>query len=109
MPSTVATPYDRVFDEENKNWSSKKMYNLTFLKCQEAWLNDRLQARGHVFLNEAYDALGMNRSAAGAIMGWFKRPESKGIELHLEESEDGAAYRISFNVEGVIYNLLDAL
>lgn len=48
--------------------------NMIFLLAQERWLNDRLEAIGHVFLNEFHDALGLPRTSAGAIMGWVYDP-----------------------------------
>lgn len=62
--------YARLFTDANQNWSENPGYNLIFLKCQMSYLNDMLQARGHVLLNEAYDFLGLERTSAGCIVGW---------------------------------------
>jgi len=62
--------YARFFDEGNGNWSKTPEYNLVFLRAQQQYANDLLQARGHVFLNEVYDQLGLERSQAGQVVGW---------------------------------------
>lgn len=63
--------YARTFNEENKHWAHQPEYNGTFLRVQIAYLNDLLAARGHVFLNEVYDALGFPRVPQGQLIGWF--------------------------------------
>ena len=100
MPSM----YARTFDESNKYWSKRPMDNKIFLQTQNNWFNDMLQARGHIFLNEVYDALGMKRSREGVIIGWLKDGKGDGyVGLEIKEIENGALL-IDFNVDGVIYN-----
>ena len=64
------SPYARFFDARNQNWSPTAEYNLFFLKGHQNTLNDRLRVRGWITLNDAYDALGMDRTKAGLVMGW---------------------------------------
>lgn len=64
------SPYARFFDETSPNWSKDPELNRLFVQCQQNYLNHRLHAVGHVFLNEVYDALGIDRSSAGQIVGW---------------------------------------
>lgn len=66
MPS----PYAKFFDESNANWSKTPEYNLMFLRTQQQYFNDQLQAYGFVFLNDVYRALGLERTQAGQIVGW---------------------------------------
>ena len=66
MPS----PYAKFFDEYSRNWTKTPEYNLLFLRGQQDWANDRLRAYGYIFLNEVYEALGLDRTQAGQIVGW---------------------------------------
>lgn len=72
-PEAGPSMYARLFDSTNPNWNPTGEYNLFYIKAQQNYLNNLLQARGHVFLNEAYDALGLDRSSAGQVVGWLKK------------------------------------
>lgn len=63
--------YAKFFDESCNGWSKDPEYNLTFLMGQQRWANDLLKSRGHLFLNEVYDMLGIDRTKAGNIVGWI--------------------------------------
>lgn len=69
--------YARFFDEANPNWTKDPEYNLTFLKMQQNWANQRLQQQGYLFLNDVYDALGIDRSKAGQVVGWIYDPSDE--------------------------------
>lgn len=66
-----ASVYARFFDELNVNWSRSPEQNKMFLRSQQNYANDKLHARGHLFLNEVYDMLAWSvprpvRSSAGS-------------------------------------------
>lgn len=71
------SPYAKLFERGNQNWSPVPEYNLMFIRSHQNWLTDKLKARGHVFLNEAYDALGLERTPAGAVTGWIWDPRNE--------------------------------
>lgn len=73
----IGSPYVRVFDEWNPNWVDDPATNLLFLKTQEHFANDLLRSRGHLFLNEVFDALGFERTSLGAVTGWILHPEDE--------------------------------
>lgn len=102
MTSTI---YSRTFDASNKHWVPQVEHNLIFLKVQNNWADDLLNARGHIFLNEVYDMLGLARSKQGAIVGWFKTEGSNPVDFGISENEDGSIF-LDFNVDGVIYDKL---
>lgn len=108
--------YARFFDETCDDWKRNPEYNRAFLHCQQSYFNDMLRARGHVFLNEVYDALGIPRSQAGAVVGWLLDKEGDnyvdfGIfddltNPRVRDFVNGREYSIllDFNVDGVIYD-----
>lgn len=112
--------YARFFDPVSRNWQKEPEYNLIFLKCQQNWANDLLLSRGHVFLNEVYDMIGIPRSKAGAVVGWIlsKNGETdnfvnfgvfEGKEQIARDFVNGreGAILLDFNVDGVIYDKLE--
>lgn len=106
------SPYSRFFDEYSTCWEKDPELNRLFVTCQQTWANNRLHARGHVFLNEVYDSLGIERSKAGAIVGWVISKEGDNFvdfgiyELGNRNFVNGTERSIllDFNVDGVIYD-----
>lgn len=66
------------FDEYCEGWTKSADANKTFLMQQERWANERLQAKGYLFLNDVYEMLGAQKTQGGNIVGW--RYDPKGIE-----------------------------
>lgn len=63
------------FDQMSRNWHADMDINQVFIRSVQAHMNNLLAARGHVLLNEVYDALGMDRTPLGAVAGWlFENP-----------------------------------
>ena len=63
--------YARFFDDGCNGWSKDPEQNLTFLKCQQAYANEKLKATGYLFLNDVYKMLGIPATKAGQIVGWI--------------------------------------
>lgn len=110
--------YARFFDELSQHWTKTPEYNLLFLRCQQNWANDMLQARGHLFLNEVYDALGLPRSKAGSVVGWVLGKNGDNfVDFGIYDFENEKAREfvngversilLDFNVDGVIYDLIE--
>jgi len=112
--------YARFFDPYSTSWKKEPEYNRVFLHCQQNYANDMLRARGHVFLNEVYDMLGIPRSQAGAVVGWILSQNGEtdnyinfgifdGDSQVLRDFVNGleGAILLDFNVDGVIYNKID--
>jgi len=60
--------YARFFDEYSTWWSKEPEYNFVFLRSRQSYFNDILQARGHLFLNEDNEQLGLGHTSAGAVV-----------------------------------------
>ncbi len=106
------SPYARFFDEASTEWTKDPEMNRLFVTCQQNYLNHVLQVRGHVFLNEAYDALGLERSTAGAVVGWVMGDNGDNyIDFGIFEAQNARfvngserSILLDFNVDGVIYD-----
>ena len=60
--------YARIYDDGCNGWTKDPELNLAFLKKQQNYADDRLKARGYLFLNEVYDILGFPRTKAGQVV-----------------------------------------
>lgn len=115
IPDAGSSIYARFFDQLCGPWSKTPEYNLMFLRAQQTYFNDQLNSRGHVFLNEVYDALDIPRSQAGQIVGWVVSDEGDNyVDFGLfDANREGArdfingregAILLDFNVDGPVYN-----
>ena len=111
-----ASIYAKFFDDKSSSWSPDPMYNLMFLRANQNSANDTLQARGHIFLNEVYDDLGIERTREGSVVGWLRNKGGDNfVDFGIFDSEDKDRFYdfvtghegsvlLDFNVDGVIYN-----
>lgn len=121
---------NQIFDSHSDYW---KRYwipaqVLEWVQGVESRLQSKLMANGHVFLNEAYDMLGMPRTTQGAVLGWINTPRNSHMEkpfkLSLGYANDECPEEeirrilsspsneetwlwITPNCDGVIYQLID--
>jgi len=106
------SPYAKFFDEYSRHWNKDPELNRLFIQCQQNYANDLLNARGHIFLNEVYDQLGIDRSKAGAVVGWVKGGEGDNyIDFGMFQAYNSQfvngwerSILLDFNVDGVIYD-----
>ncbi len=109
--------YARFFDKMSANWNTDAEVNLLFLRSQQNYFNDLLVTRGHVFLNEVYDALDLDHTEAGAVVGWVVAKNHGGdnyIDFGIWEGQSQAArdfvngregaILLDFNVDGIIFD-----
>lgn len=68
--------YARFFDEACPAWEKDSEFNLMFLRSEQSYANDRLKARGYLFLNEVYERLGIMPTKAGQVVGWIYDPDN---------------------------------
>lgn len=106
----LQSDYAVYFDSKSRNYETNPDYNRMFLKAQQAFANDKLQTRGHLFLNEVLDDLDLPRTPAGQIVGWTTDGPDGYVNFRIveveRETEDGRhepALLLDFNVEGNIW------
>lgn len=110
--------FAKFFDEYSTQWQKSAETNLYFLRLQQNHANDMLRARGHVFLNEVYDMLGLPRTKEGSIYGWVMNGDgSTVIDFGIYNIENPAgrafvngyekAILLDFNVTGIIWDLIE--
>ena len=117
----ATSDYAKFFDPLSPRWSKIPEYNLMFLRSQEKYANDLLNIRGHVFLNEVYDMLGIPRTQPGTVVGWAKNNDERDgsdgyIDFGLYDLDDpnkrafvngyNDAILLDFNVDGFIADLI---
>ena len=81
--------------------------------------NDMLRARGHIYLNEVYDLIGIPRTPEGNIVGWVHKDHNGNlgyVDLGLfYQTKDASEKDIQLadvgvmiypNVQGIIYDLV---
>lgn len=118
-PNTISD-YSRIFYEGNPGWTKDPEMNLVYLKQQQNWANDKLKAKGFLFLNEVYDMLGFPRTKAGQIVGWVYDEENpigdNFVDFGIYNLDNPANIRfvngdersilLDFNVDGNIWDLM---
>ncbi len=118
------SPYAKVFEATNNNWSPNPATNLFWLRSQENYANEKLQADGYLFLNDVYQMLGFPRTSEGQIVGWVYDPNNPnhngdnhvdfGIYDLLYKGKEKVEFIngynpciwLDFNVDGVVYDLI---
>jgi len=114
------SPYAVIFDEQSKFFTKMPGGNRDFLMMRMNWANERLRAKGHLFLNEVYDMLDLPRTKAGQVVGWvYDKDKQVGddyvsfgvfdgdpefVDAFLDGHEKYVV--LDFNVAGPIYDLI---
>lgn len=103
------------FNKDCPGWTSNMNYNVMQVQGIETYLCNYLLSKTYVYLNEAYESLGIHGTRAGQVAGWIYDPgnpdhngdnviKTRMEVVHLEQL-DGTiedAIRIDFNIDGVI-------
>lgn len=111
------SPYARVIAEESSTcWDPNEDYTSQNLAAVQLWANRRLERKGHLFLNEVFDQLGLSRTREGAVVGWLKNGEGDNYvsfgdfdaSIYRVPSDDytrvDSNFIVDFNVDGVIWD-----
>lgn len=111
------SPYARIIAEESSTcWDPNEDYTSQNLAAVQLWANRRLERKGHLFLNEVFDQLGLSRTREGAVVGWLKNGEGDNYvsfgdfdaSIYRVPSDDytrvDSNFLVDFNVDGVIWD-----
>ena len=111
------SPYARIIAEESSTcWDPNEDYTSQNLAAVQLWANRRLERKGHLFLNEVFDQLGLSRTREGAVVGWLKNGEGDcyvsfgdfDASIYRVPSDDytrvDSNFIVDFNVDGVIWD-----
>ena len=93
------------------SFTGKPYTDRIFIEAQEKFMNDRLKAGFPVLLNDCLDALGLDRTVDGMVLGWLPDDEKR-IEFNISmpcnrdflNAKLGSTCMIEFNVQDVVYN-----
>lgn len=111
------SPYYFVFDRPNPNSDPKdRAGDLNFLRSVEATMNYRLNAEGHLFVNDCRKGCGEKESKSGAFAGWLKHRDPNDttgdnyISFGLDNDYNtiyrapDEPYIVDLNCDGIIIN-----
>lgn len=112
--------YGLVWDENCKNWEAHQDLALMILHAQQRYMNDVLRSKGYLLLNDVYKAVGAPETSAGAVVGWvYKGGDGDGYvsfgdfesrqydEYHPRWGRNITRFVLDFNVDGVIWDMID--
>lgn len=116
----IYSDYARFFDAGSRYWEKNSEYNLMFLRAEQNYANDRLKARGYLFLNEVYERLDIPCTKAGQVVGWVYNPDKPNgdnyvdfgiFDVSREKARDFVngyerTILLDFNVDGNILDLM---
>lgn len=106
------------FDEKNAYFKLDPEVNLMHLNAVQNHMNQLLQVRGHLFLNEVKDALCMPRTSDGQTLGWvlgagtgddyidFGHNTATDPDTEAFRRAEIPTVRLNFNVDGLVYDLI---
>jgi len=112
------SPYEFDFNRFTAKgvWEPSADYIDMRLRNTQNYFNELFNARGHVFLNEILDELGLARTPAGAVCGWVKGAGDDYIDFGYWDSfkrdydQDSDLcvknVHLNFNCDGPIWDLI---
>lgn len=94
------------FNKECTGWTDNPHYNRLFLRQQERYFNCKLKAQGHLFLNEVFDGLGIERRPSGQLLGWFCKDENSHVSFGDGINTETETVLLEFNIDGVVIDMI---
>lgn len=94
--------YTVIFDERSPLWTKDREFNIYTLRYQERYANDKLRAKGYLFLNDVLEMLGLPRTKIGQLVGWIYNGEIKNYNNFVEFE----VFPCNGGKDGIIVNFL---
>lgn len=100
LDEDVANAKHHIFNKISPNWTGRSDFDQMFLRSVQTFMNDRLFVQRCLLLNDVLDALGLPRTAIGALVGWTKQSI-----IHFGDflSASDGSIPLTFNIEGVVF------
>ena len=119
-PKNLPSLFARCFADGTPGWQRNPQDSLIYLRQQQNMLTNRLQSKGHLFLNEVYESLGYSITEAGNAVGWVYDPNNETLENFVDfgiyDSNDERKIAfvngdeqniwLDFNVDGNVWQLM---
>jgi Family of unknown function (DUF6353) len=102
----------RCFDFQSRMAKGTIKEDYKFLKAIEKYLNRELKIKGFIFLNEAYEKLGLPSTSMGCVVGWLKNSE---ISFSIDNYKNSDALDtqwsifVMFNIDGIISDKIEKM
>lgn len=119
------SPYARIWGRDTSSeWNPEPAYNVAKLRVVQEWGTLRIAQKGHLFLNEIFDELGIERTPEGAVVGWIAQkyaPKDMKVDGFVDfgvlDPDEASRFldfvtgaedhvMLDFNVDGEIWRLI---
>lgn len=96
--------YTRFFDESSRVWTGVNEMDMLILNHRRKYMYDLLVTRGHLFLNEVLDTLGLPRTKNGQLFGWTYKEGITVDDIYIIYRQDAnsSLYLLKFKPQGII-------
>ncbi len=96
--------YTRFFDKSSKEWTGVNELDMLTLNHRRKHMYYLLVTRGHLFLNEVLDILGLPRTKNGQLFGWTYKEGITVDDIYTidRQGANGCIYLLKFKPQGII-------
>ncbi len=96
--------YTRFFDESSRVWTGVNELDMLILNHRRKHMYDLLVTRGHLFLNEVLDTLGLPRTKNGQLFGWTYKEGITLDDIYIIYCQyaNSSIYLLKFKPQGII-------
>lgn len=115
------SPYEFDFNRYTAPWTWKNnpVELKAFLLTAQNYMNDKFHRDGYLFLNEVLNYIGLEPTAAGQVVGWFRGAGDDDVDfgfldtyiqdMCLDSDLVTKNIHLNFNCDGIMYDMLPKL